>query len=319
MLCRFRRVWVAGLLLAALPLAAAAQVGFGFGFRYRNAKYDGRVALVRARYQAYPGWSYDYPAMENNLAQVLHDITTLRPNLQAADILDFDDPQLFRYPLVYLSEPGYWMPTATEAEGLRTYLQKGGFLIVDDFHYPNEWAVFEAAIRRVLPAGRIYRLDASHSIYNSFFAIKSLEIPYPGMSGPRRAHGRVFRHLRGQRSAKEHDGGDQLQHGPRRLSRVVQRSEEPLLARPRPTKRTSSWSTTCYTASVIDGAGGSSTGASAKADLPTGALAKVDLQSRRRRLQQRNQLPLPVGRVDAVEGHLQDAIFQVGAGRRVDR
>ncbi len=82
MLCRFRRVWVAGLLLAAVPLAAAAQVGFGFGFRYRNAKYDGRVALVRARYQEYPGWSDDYPTMENNLAQVLHDITTLRPNLR---------------------------------------------------------------------------------------------------------------------------------------------------------------------------------------------------------------------------------------------
>jgi hypothetical protein len=193
MLCRFRRVWVAGLLLAAVPLAAAAQVGFGFGFRYRNAKYDGRVVLMRARYQAYPGWSYDYPAMENNLAQVLHDITTLRPNLEAADILDFDDPQLFRYPLVYLSEPGYWMPTATEAEGLRTYLQKGGFLIVDDFYHPNEWAVFEAAIRRVLP-GRIYRLDASHSIYNNFFAIKSLEIRIQACPGPARSSA-SFRHL----------------------------------------------------------------------------------------------------------------------------
>ena len=85
MTCRFRRgAWVAGLLLAAVPLAAAAQVGFGFGFRYRNAKYDGRVALVRARYQAYPGWAYDYPTMENNLAQVLHDISftaDLEPSL----------------------------------------------------------------------------------------------------------------------------------------------------------------------------------------------------------------------------------------------
>jgi hypothetical protein len=193
MTCRFRRGWwLAGLLLVALPLAAAAQIGFGFGFRYRNAKYDGRVALVRARYQAYPGWSFDYPAMENNLAQVLHDITTLRPNLEAADILDLDDPQLFKYPLVYLSEPGYWMPTPTEAEGLRTYLQKGGFLIVDDFHYPNEWAVFDRAMRSVLPAARIYRLDASHSIYNTFFAIKSLEVPYPGDTGPNALMGEFF-------------------------------------------------------------------------------------------------------------------------------
>jgi hypothetical protein len=185
--------WACGLLLvAALPFGAAAQVRFGFGLRYQNARYDGRIALMRARYASYPGWSYDYPAMENNLARVLHDITSIRPNLQAADILDFDDPQLFKYPLVYLSEPGYWFPSATEAEGLRTYLQKGGFLIVDDFHFANEWAVFEAAIRRVLPAARIHRLDASHSIYNTFFAITSLTIPYPGTSGPRALMGEFY-------------------------------------------------------------------------------------------------------------------------------
>ena len=184
--------WLAALVLAVLPLVATAQVRFGFGFRYRNAPYDGRVALMRARYQDHPGWSFDYPAMENNLARVLYDITSIRPNLEAADIVDFDDPQLFRYPLVYLSEPGFWYPTPTEAQGLRTYLQKGGFLIVDDFHYPNEWAVFEAAMRRVLPAARIDRLDATHSIYNTFFAIKSLDIPYPGMSGPRALKGEFF-------------------------------------------------------------------------------------------------------------------------------
>jgi uncharacterized protein DUF4159 len=183
--------WLAGLLLAA-PIVAAAQGGFGFGFGYRNAPYDGRVALLRVRYQRYPGWAYDYPAMEHNLAQVLHDITMIRPNLEAADVLDLDDPQLFRYPLTYLSEPGYWFPSATEAEGLRTYLQKGGFLIVDDFHFANEWAVFEAAMRRVLPAAQIHRLDASHPIYNTFFAITSLDVPYPGTSGSRALMGEFY-------------------------------------------------------------------------------------------------------------------------------
>jgi hypothetical protein len=185
--------FLAGLLaVAAVPIVAGAQVGFGFGFRHRNAPYDGRVAILRVRYQDYPGWAYDYPAMENNLARVLHDITTIRPNLEAADVVDLDDHELFRYPFAYLSEPGYWFPSPSEAEGLRTYLEKGGFLIVDDFHFANEWAVFEAAMRRVLPAGRIQRLDASHSIYNTFFAIKSLDIPYPGTSGPRALMGELF-------------------------------------------------------------------------------------------------------------------------------
>ena len=175
--------WLAGLLLVAAPIVAAAQIRFGFGFGYRNAPYDGRVALLRVRYQRYSGWAYDYPAMERNLAQVLRDITMVRPNLEAADVLDLDDPQLFRYPLAYLSEPGYWFPDAAEAEGLRAYLQKGGFLIVDDFHFAEEWRVFEAAMLKVLPGARIDRLDVSHPVFNSFFSIQSLDVPYPGRLG----------------------------------------------------------------------------------------------------------------------------------------
>ena len=58
-------------------------------------------------------------------------------------VYDFDDPELLKHPLAYLSEPGYWYPSNSEVVGLRQYLQKGGFLIADDFHFPNEWAVFE--------------------------------------------------------------------------------------------------------------------------------------------------------------------------------
>jgi len=179
---------LAGLLLAALPLAAAAQRGRGpmvIGNRlyFSNFDYDGRVALARVRYHSDNLWAADYPLMEQNLSRMLHDLTEIRPNLEAAQVLDLDDPSLLMHPVVYLTEPGYWFPNEAEVEGLRTYLQKGGFLIVDDFHYPNEWAVFEAAIRRVLPGGRIDRLDVTHPIFNRFFSIKSLEVPYPGRLG----------------------------------------------------------------------------------------------------------------------------------------
>ncbi len=195
-----KALYVAGLLVMltmALPLAVAAQRGGGFfGFRGRffapNAEYDGRFAFVRVRYQAYNGWAADYPLMERNLTRMLYDITELRPNLEAANVYDLDDPELLRYPLAYLSEPGYWFPNAAEVEGLRDYLAKGGFLIVDDFHFANEWAVFEMAMRQVLPTGRIQRLDVTHSIFNSFFAIRSLEVPYPGWLGEQGLMGEFY-------------------------------------------------------------------------------------------------------------------------------
>jgi hypothetical protein len=180
---------LAVLLLLAVPLVAAAQRGgrlFGFGSRfvqYDNVPYDGRFTFARVSYARYGGWAADYPAMERNLTTILQEITEMRPHTTGSNVHTFDDPDLLKYPVSYLSEPGYWFPNEAEVKGLRDYLRKGGFLIVDDFHFSNEWSVFEAAMRRVLPDARIDRLDLSHPIFNTFFQIESLAVPYPGRLG----------------------------------------------------------------------------------------------------------------------------------------
>ncbi len=54
-------------------------------------------------------------------------------------------------------------------------LPRGGFLIVDDFYYQRQWDVFERTMRMVLPDVKFFRLDASHPIFNDFFALKKLD------------------------------------------------------------------------------------------------------------------------------------------------
>jgi hypothetical protein len=181
-------------LLAGMPMAKAAQRQF-FGQRFRplpNVAYDGRFTFVRARYAQYGGWAADYPTMERNLNQIVREITEIRPHPSGTNVHTFDDPDLNRYPISYLSEPGYWFPDDNEVLGLRQYLQRGGFLIADDFHFPNEWAVFERAIGRVLPNARIERLELAHPIFNTFFRIKTLRVPYPGRLGETGLMGEFF-------------------------------------------------------------------------------------------------------------------------------
>jgi hypothetical protein len=194
--CRRPLTVLALALLVALPLAAAAQQQFfGFDFRYGrypNVAYDGRFTLVRVQYARYTGWRADYPTMERNLNTILREITRLRPHPGGTNVLTFDDPELFRYPVAYLSEPGYWLPSEAEVAGLRLWLEKGGFLIADDFHFANEWAVFENAIRRVLPNARIDRLELSHPVFNTFFQIRSLRVPYPGRLGEQGLMGEFY-------------------------------------------------------------------------------------------------------------------------------
>ena len=187
-----RRVWI---VLAVAVMAAApvvAQRWYGQRLPPRTIEYDGRFVFVRLWYADYPGWSYDWPDTEENLGRLLPQITAIDSHPGTGNILRMDDPELLKYPIAYLSEPGYWFPSEEEVLGLRRYLEKGGFLIVDDFHYQNEWAVFERAMRRVLPTGRIERLDITHPVFNSFFEIKSLDVPYPGRLGEMGLKGEFF-------------------------------------------------------------------------------------------------------------------------------
>jgi hypothetical protein len=130
--------------------------------------------------------------MEQNLTAIMNEITSLRVHPDGSNIFRMDDPELLKHPIAYLSEPGYWYPTDSEAAGLRNYIAKGGFVIIDDFHFAEEWAVFESAIRKVLPDARIVRLDRSHPVFNSFFSIKSLDVPYPGRLGEQGLMGEFY-------------------------------------------------------------------------------------------------------------------------------
>ncbi len=169
-------------------LAAQSHRSVG-GDGAANVPYDGRFTFVRLRYpmgsmeggfefwgrrRRDPPWAHDYPRAERNLVRILDEITTLRPFLDGSSILSLDDPELYKYPIAYMSEPGYWTLTDEEAVGLRGYLLKGGFLIFDDFR-GRHWINFEAQMRRVLPDHRLIELDVSHPVFHAFFEIETLD------------------------------------------------------------------------------------------------------------------------------------------------
>lgn len=178
----------------AAILAASAASAQRRAFVEPNVPYDGRFTFVRLRYTnpGPGGWAFDYPAMERNFMAILTDLTTVGPHVGRSNVLTMDDPELFRYAVAYLSEPGYWLPNAREAAGLRDWLHKGGFLIVDDFLL-GQWGNFERQMLRVLPGARLARLAVSHPIFNSFFAIPTLDgLNHPGTPSARAEYWGIF-------------------------------------------------------------------------------------------------------------------------------
>ena len=174
--------WLAAATTVAL-LATSAPARGRDPSDWEQVPYDGRLTFVRLQYDAEgggfnfrrePPWAHDYPRADRNFMTIMKELTYADARADGGNIFKLDDPELTHFPVAYMSEPGFWTPTEAEAVGLRAYLQKGGFVIFDDFR-DWHWQNFEEQMRLVLPDAHLMELDATHPIFHSFYEINSLE------------------------------------------------------------------------------------------------------------------------------------------------
>jgi Domain of unknown function (DUF4159) len=197
MMRTFRVRLVAALMATTMVSALIAATTVGAQRRRApevlpNSPYDGRYTFVRIKYDipmsssSFRGvdikWSHDYPRGERHFTKILSELSTARVRTAVSNVLELDDPELTRYPVAYMAEPGFWRPTEPQVVALRNYLAKGGFIIFDDFA-GEHWLNFESQIKRVLPKGRLVPLTLAHPIFDSFYRIKNLDYEHPYYRG----------------------------------------------------------------------------------------------------------------------------------------
>jgi len=76
---------------------------------------------------------------------------------------------MYNWPTLYAVEVGQWELNGEEAAQLRDFLDRGGFLMVDDFHGTREWAIFEEGIKKVFPDREIVDLPKSDGIFHTLY------------------------------------------------------------------------------------------------------------------------------------------------------
>jgi hypothetical protein len=183
---------VAFLLLAGVAARAQVPEGWQQGMRFQRemvpAQQKGFMfcRLMFNSVRSEPsgiGWSTDYPMADRNLMIRLSEFTTASVNRYedgepAHAVVRATDAELFRCPFLFASDAGTAGFDADEAERLRTYLLKGGFLWVDDFWGNQAMSHWLSQMVQVVPEGERVMLDPSHPLFSSFYFLDGIpQIP----------------------------------------------------------------------------------------------------------------------------------------------
>ncbi len=164
------------------------RFGFFGGFSFdQNKPPDTEFIFARWHYgtgrRRGDGWSHDFPTAEEHILQIAKEATGINLERLSYRIVELGSPEIFKYPFSYISEPGEMQLTDEEVVNLREYIQRGGFVMVDDFggqgNERREMETFRANLLRAFPDRQMFVLTDEHPLMNIFYNIDSLETEHP--------------------------------------------------------------------------------------------------------------------------------------------
>jgi hypothetical protein len=142
--------------------------------------------FTRLRYPMFQGsrrwrgsWATDYPKADRQFLQGLRRLTRIHGR-SMENVADLESDEIFNYPWIYAVEVGYWGLDERRAAKLRDYLERGGFLMVDDFHGTYEWMVFEDSMKRVYPEQPIVELESAEPVFHVLYDLDQ-RVQVPGI------------------------------------------------------------------------------------------------------------------------------------------
>lgn len=116
-------------------------------------------------------WETDYPEAEQNFLYRIQELTTIRVNPTPIS-LRLTDERLYQYPFIYMCDVGWQELSEEEVAGLRAYLNRGGFLWVDDFWGGPEWDNFAFNMAQVFPELEWREIPKDHPILRMVFPLE---------------------------------------------------------------------------------------------------------------------------------------------------
>jgi hypothetical protein len=145
-----------------MPPDANEKTEFAFArLRYQNVRASGIWAMRG-------GWTVDSPKADRQLLQGVRRLTRIHAR-SVEQVVDLVSDDIFNYPFVYAVEAGHWDLPDAQAKKLREFIDRGGFLMTDDFHGTFEWSVFMAGLSKAFPESAVVDIDSADPIFHVIY------------------------------------------------------------------------------------------------------------------------------------------------------
>ena len=146
---------------------------FGFSRRWNTTQnYPPNTEVVVARWTFNTdgsiggfGWAHNYPSSDQNLNQFIAEATGIDIDRMSYRIQRLGDDDVFDYPFAYISEPGEMDLTPKEVENFREFINRGGFVLMDDFDGSWQLNTMRENVRRAFPDREWVALDIEHTVF----------------------------------------------------------------------------------------------------------------------------------------------------------
>jgi hypothetical protein len=171
-------------LLACLVFVLVTGVAMGqFGGRQRiQQNYDvpeTEFIFARWQYESGSGWNHDYPNAEEHINQIMSEATGIHVDKMSYTIVPISSDEIFNYPFAYISEPGQMYLSDAEVRNFREFVDRAGFVMLDDFDGERMFSIMAENLQRVFPDREMFRMEDSHAILNTYYKIDSLYVESP--------------------------------------------------------------------------------------------------------------------------------------------
>jgi len=113
-------------------------------------------------------WQRDYPKADRQFLIALNRLTRIQGR-STEQVVSLDSDDIFNYPFVYAVMVHTWTFSDEQAKRMREYLEKGGFLMVDDFHGSAEWEQFMSGMRQIFPDRPVEDLTDKDEIFHVLY------------------------------------------------------------------------------------------------------------------------------------------------------